>query len=129
MLPHLRILTPPLLRSFTPVLLSIMDLKYPIGKFDFNRPVAPETRPEMIEKIAATPARLREAVGGLSEAQLDTPYRPDGWTVRQLVHHLADSHMNSYMRFRFALTEDEPAVKGYDEAKWAELPDARTAPV
>ena len=106
-----------------------MDLSYPIGKFDFKRPVPPETRPELIEQIAATPARVRESVRGLTEAQLDTPYRPGGWTVRQVVHHLADSHMNSYIRFRLALTENEPPAKGYDQATWAELSDARSAPI
>jgi len=106
-----------------------MDLSYPVGRFDFSQPVAPEARPLLISEIEAAPARLREAVRGLSDEQLDTPYRPGGWTSRQVVHHVADSHMHSYMRFRLALTEHEPAVKGYDQAKWAELPDARTAPV
>ena len=106
-----------------------MDLSYPIGRFEFDKPVAAETRPQLIAEIAAAPARLREAVRGLSDEQLDTPYRPGGWTVRQVVHHVADSHVNSYTRFRLALTEDEPAIKGYDQEKWAELPDARTGPV
>jgi len=106
-----------------------MDLRYPIGRFDFARPVAPEARPELIGQIAAATARFREAVRGLTAEQLDTPYRPDGWTVRQVVHHVADSHMNSYIRFRLALTETNPPAKGYDQATWAELPDARTAPV
>lgn len=106
-----------------------MDLRYPIGPFDIAAPVAPETRPELIDQIATAPARLREAVRGLSGDQLDTPYRPGGWTVRQTVHHVADSHMNSYVRLRLALTEEEPTIKPYDEAKWAELEDARTLPV
>jgi len=106
-----------------------MDLSYPIGRFDFNKPVAAEERAQLIAEIEATPSRLREAVRGLGDEQLDTPYRPGGWTVRQVVHHVADSHMNSYLRFRLALTEEEPAVKGYDQEKWAELPDARTGPV
>jgi len=106
-----------------------MDLSYPIGRFDFHKPVAAETRAQLIAEIEAAPARLREAVRGLGDEQLDTPYRPGGWTVRQVVHHVADSHMNSYMRFRLALTEEEPAVRGYDQEKWAELPDARTSPV
>jgi len=106
-----------------------MDLSYPIGKFDFAKPVAPEERPQLIAEIEAAPAGLREAVRGLSEEQLDTPYRPGGWTVRQVVHHVADSHMNSYIRFRLALTEEEPAVRAYDQGTWAELPDARTGPV
>src|SRR5882672_227047 len=106
-----------------------MDLRYPIGKFDFAAPVPPETRPLLIEQIAAAPAGLRDAVRDLTGEQLDTPYRPGGWTVRQTVHHVADSHMNSYIRLRLALTEDEPAIKPYDEAKWAELVDARALPV
>jgi uncharacterized damage-inducible protein DinB len=106
-----------------------MDLRYPIGRFDFAAPVGPETRPRLIDEIAAAPARLREAVRDLTGEQLDTPYRPDGWTVRQTVHHVADSHMNSYVRLRLALTEEEPAIKAYDERKWAELMDARTLPV
>ena len=106
-----------------------MDLRYPIGAFDTAAPVAPETRPQLIDQIAAAPTRLREAVRGLTNDQLDTPYRPGGWTVRQTVHHVADSHMNSYVRLRLALTEEEPVIKPYDEAKWAELLDARTLPV
>jgi hypothetical protein len=101
-----------------------MDLRYPIGKFERPAAITPELRTEWIDTIAAAPARYRAAVAGLSEAQLDTPYRPDGWTVRQVIHHVADSHMNSFIRFRLALTEDEPAVKPYDEAKWALLKDA-----
>ncbi|MGB9455339.1 MAG: bacillithiol transferase BstA [Bryobacteraceae bacterium] len=106
-----------------------MDLSYPIGKFDFKAAVAPDSRPQLIQEIAATPSLFRNAVAGLDDRQLDTPYRPGGWTVRQVVHHVADSHMNSYIRFRLALTEDSPTVKPYDQAKWAELHDARTAPV
>jgi hypothetical protein len=106
-----------------------MDLSYPIGKFPLPKSVAPEMRPQWIGEIEAAPARFREAVQGLTERQLDTPYRPGGWTVRQVVHHVADSHLNSYVRFRLALTEDEPTIKPYDQAKWAELCDARMAPV
>lgn len=105
-----------------------MDLSYPIGRFDFKATVPAEARPVLIEQIAAAPGLLRQAVAGLDDRQLDTPYRPGGWTVRQVTHHVPDSHMNSYMRFRLALTEDEPTVKPYDEAKWAELHDARTLP-
>ena len=86
-------------------------------------------RRDLIESIARAPAKLRAAVEGLSPEQLDTPYRPDGWTVRQVVHHLPDSHLNAYIRFRLALTEDEPAIKTYEQERWAELEDARTAPV
>lgn len=104
-------------------------LRYPIGKFTFPATVGETERNGWLEAIAATPHQLRTAVAGLNAAQLDTPYRRGGWTVRQVVHHLADSHMNSYVRFRLALTEEEPTIKPYDEARWAELIDARSAPV
>jgi uncharacterized damage-inducible protein DinB len=106
-----------------------MDLRYPIGKFDFDASVAPEMRPLFIDQIASAPTSLRESVRALDDDQLDTPYRPGGWTVRQTVHHVADSHLNSYIRLRLALTEEQPLVKAYDEKKWAELVDARTLPV
>jgi uncharacterized damage-inducible protein DinB len=106
-----------------------MDLSYPIGRFQSPEAVGPEERKQHIATIAALPARLREAVAGLDDAQLDTPYRRGGWTVRQLVHHLADSHVNSYIRFRMALTEEQPGITAYDEKKWAELKDASTLPV
>ena len=106
-----------------------MDLSYPVGKFDWHAPVAPDAIPRLIEQFAAAPGHMREAVRGLTDPQLDTPYRPGGWTVRQVVHHLADSHMNLYIRLRLALTEEEPAIKPYDQDKWANLEDARTLPV
>jgi DinB superfamily len=106
-----------------------MDLSYPIGRFDFKQTVAPSQYPGLIEEIASAPALYREAVRGLDDVQLDTPYRPDGWTVRQTVHHVADSHMNSFLRFRLALTEEAPIIKPYDQAAWGELSDSRTAPV
>jgi uncharacterized damage-inducible protein DinB len=106
-----------------------MDLCYPIGKFDFKQTVASGKYPALIAEIAAAPMLYRDAVRGLDEAQLETPYRPGGWTVRQTVHHVADSHMNSYIRMRLALTENEPVIRRYDQEAWAELPDARTAPV
>jgi hypothetical protein len=102
-----------------------MDLRYPIGKFERPATITPELRTEWISTLEAAPSRLRSAVAGLKDDQLDTPYRPEGWTLRQVVHHVADSHMNSFIRFRLALTEDEPTVKPYDEAKWALLKDAR----
>ncbi|HLK69513.1 MAG TPA: putative metal-dependent hydrolase [Bryobacteraceae bacterium] len=102
-----------------------MDLRFPIGKFDFSAPVAAEDRPRLIDQIEATPAGLRAAVSGLTAEQLDTPYRPGGWSVRQTVHHVADSHINSFVRLRLALTENEPTIKPYDEAKWAELVDVQ----
>ncbi len=105
------------------------DLRYPVGKFKFPETVSAEDRQKFIEQIAETPARLRAAVSGLTGEQLDAPYRPGGWTVRQVVHHVPDSHMHSYARFRLALTEDEPTIKSYKEDRWAELLDARTGPV
>jgi len=106
-----------------------MNLQYPIGKFQWGGAITDEQRQQFIAQIEQAPAQLRQAVAGLSKEQLDTPYRPEGWTVRQVVHHLSDSHMNSYARFRLALTEDEPTIKPYDQARWAALEDARTAPV
>jgi hypothetical protein len=107
----------------------VTDLRYPIGKFEHRGPGTAAQREAWIEDIAALPRRLREAVAGLDDAQLDTPYRPGGWTVRQVVHHLADSHINSYVRFRLAVTEDGPTIKPYQQHLWAELPDARTADI
>jgi len=101
----------------------LMSLKYPIGKFTFNEDVTSEKRNIFIQEIADAPAKLREAVIMLNEQQLDTPYRPDGWTVRQVIHHLPDSHMNAYVRMKLALTEDVPTIKPYEEHKWAELKD------
>ncbi len=106
-----------------------MDLKYPIGRFEFTGPLSEDERLECIRRIEAAPARLRAAVDDLSVEQLDTRYRPGGWTVRQVVHHLPDSHLNSYTRFRLALTENDPTIRAYDEAAWAELHDARSGPV
>src|SRR6202165_6234430 len=106
-----------------------MDLSYPIGKHEHKASLPPVERENAIAQIAAAPKCLRDAVAGLSHQQFDTPYRPGGWTVRQVVHHVPDSHLNSYTRFRLALTEDEPTIKPYHEDRWAELPDARTGPV
>ena len=106
-----------------------MDPRYPIGKFTWSGSSTPEERSHFIEDIAATPQRMRSAVAGLNSTQLDTAYRDGGWTVRQVVHHVPDSHMNSYIRFKFALTEHEPTIKPYDEAVWAQLVDARTGPI
>jgi hypothetical protein len=105
-----------------------MDLRYPIGPFAAPAAHDPALRREAIEDIAACPDRMREAVAGLSDAQLDTPYRPGGWTVRQVTHHIVDSHLNAYVRFKLALTEVEPTLKTYEEAEWARLPDS-TLPV
>jgi len=105
------------------------DLRYPIGKFQKEIELTETRREELIYGLASLPANLRRVVQPLSQQRLDTPYRPGGWTVRQMVHHLPDSHMNAYVRFRLALTEDQPTIKPYDEKQWAELADARTAPI
>lgn len=99
------------------------DLRYPIGPFAVEDPITPARRDGWINEIAEAPAQLRNAVSGLSDAQFDTPYREGGWTLRQVVHHLPDSHLNAYTRFKLALTEDNPTIRPYDEALWAELPD------
>jgi uncharacterized damage-inducible protein DinB len=107
---------------------SMTDLRFPVGKFAYGGKSGAADRRRCIDEIAATPEQLRAAVLGLDQGQLDTPYRPGGWTVRQVVHHLPESHFNSYTRFKLALTEDSPTIKPYDEAAWAELKDSRTAP-
>lgn len=101
------------------------DLRYPIGPFERPGSATTESRAAHIANIKALPAQLRGAVHGLTDAQLDTPYRPGGWTVRQLVHHVADSHVNAYVRIKLALTEQEPTIKPYDENGWAQLADTR----
>lgn len=105
------------------------DLRHPIGKFSRSASLSPQERIATIESISALPKKLRQAVSGLSESQLDTPYRDGGWTVRQTVHHVADSHMQATARLRLALTEDWPTITPYKENLWAELDDARTQPV
>ena len=104
------------------------DIRYPIGEFTLPGPLASQAREDAVDTIEAAPARLRTAVDGLSESQLDTRYRPQGWTLRQVVHHLPDSHVNSYVRLKLALTEDVPGIRTYDEARWAELTDS-SAPI
>jgi uncharacterized damage-inducible protein DinB len=106
-----------------------MDLRYPIGKFKYEKPLTDDERRACIAKIEETPARMRAVVAGLNEEQLDTPYRPDGWTVRQVVHHVPESHLTSYTRFKLAITEDKPTIKPYFEDRWAQLDDARQAPI
>jgi uncharacterized damage-inducible protein DinB len=109
-----------------------MDPRYPIGRFEWDRgrpPLTGAERGRLIEQIAAAPSRLREAVSGLSPEQLDTPYRPEGWTVRQVAHHVPDSHINAYVRFKWSLTETDPAIKIYEESEWAKLEDSKTTPV
>jgi uncharacterized damage-inducible protein DinB len=105
------------------------DPRYPIGEFKRNETIDEQERHALIQQIAEVPALLRAAVLGLTDRQLDTPYREGGWTVRQVVHHLADSHMNAYIRFKLAVTEEHPTIKPYQQQLWAELADAKTAPV
>ena len=105
------------------------DLKFPVGRYKAPATISAEQRAAWIEEMAKLPENLKNAVAGLTDAQLDTPYRQGGWTVRQVAHHVPDSHLNSYTRFRLALTENVPLIKPYDEAAWAELSDAKTAPV
>lgn len=104
------------------------DLRYPIGTFQYSGPMEEADRQQAIATIQSLPASLRAIIEPLGQGQLDTPYRPEGWTVRQVIHHLPDSHLNAYTRFKLALTEDEPTIRPYHEARWAELPDSRAAP-
>jgi hypothetical protein len=108
---------------------SSINSRYPIGTFTFPPTTTEAQRLVWIAEIAEAPAKLRAAVAGLTPAQLDTPYRDGGWTVRQVVHHIPESHMNAYIRFKLALTEDQPTVKTYDEAAWANLADIQSTPV
>ena len=106
------------------------SLRYPTGRFTRpSRPLEGGERRQMIDSIARAPTALRDSVRGMSDTQLDTPYRPGGWTVRQVIHHVPDSHMNAFIRFKLALTEDMPTIKPYDEAAWANLSDARETPI
>jgi hypothetical protein len=105
------------------------DPRYPIGPFEFDGDVSPASRAARIADIAAAPAALRAAVRGLTETQLDTPYRAGGWTVRQVVHHVPDSHMNAYVRMKLCVTEDSPTIKPYNEKAWSQLPDGRDGAV
>jgi uncharacterized damage-inducible protein DinB len=102
------------------------DLRYPIGTFHLPPAVTSQQRLAWIRDVEEHPLQLQRAIHGLSAEQLDTPYRPGGWTVRQVVHHLPDSHLNAYTRIKLALTEETPAIKPYEEARWAELEDSRT---
>jgi uncharacterized damage-inducible protein DinB len=105
------------------------DLRYPAGKFTYDTDATPGKRTAWIRQIAEAPAALRAAVARLTEAQLDMPYRPRGWTARQVVHHVPDSHLNAYIRFKWTLTEDNPTIKPYDQEAWAALADTRLTPV
>lgn len=105
------------------------DLRYPIGNFHMPQEVTAETREKFIPTIERLPEKLREIVEDLSDEQLDTSYRPEGWTIRQLVHHIADSHINSFCRFKFGMSEQTPTIKVYNEAIWAETTDSKTMPI
>jgi len=109
--------------------MTTIDLSYPIGRFQKETNITSERRQALIGGIAQLPVDMRAAVNKLSDQQFDTPYRPGGWTVRQVLHHVPDSHLNAYVRFKLALTESEPTIKPYDEKQWAELADARLTPV
>ena len=115
----------PLLYNLSMSTQPASDLRFPIGKFQWSGANTDADRKRFIDEIAHAPGNLRSAVFGLDDAQLDTPYRPGGWTVRQVVHHVPDSHLNAYIRYKLALTEENPLIKAYDEAAWAELPDSR----
>ncbi|MBZ5505227.1 MAG: putative metal-dependent hydrolase [Acidobacteriia bacterium] len=104
------------------------DPRYPIGRYTPDPNPTPETRNRHIDQIAGLPARMRQAVAGLKTDQIDTPYRDGGWTVRQVVHHVSDSHMNAYIRFKWAMTEDAPTIKAYEESEWAKLKDSQLTP-
>jgi uncharacterized damage-inducible protein DinB len=106
-----------------------MDLRYPIGPFEFDGQPSEQQIKQFISDIEQAPSRLRAALAGLSEQQLETPYRPGGWTLRQVVHHVPESHMNAYVRMKLALTEESPTIKPYDEARWAETADVRGTPI
>jgi len=106
-----------------------MDPRYPIGKFQMPSNITPTLRKQAIDDIAAAPANFRAAFKGLNDSQLDTPYREGGWTLRQVAHHVPDSHLNAYCRLKFALTEDKPTIKPYDENLWAHLGDTKATPV
>jgi uncharacterized damage-inducible protein DinB len=105
------------------------DLSYPIGKFHYEGVPTEQQRQAFLDEIAQAPAKLRAAAKGLNDAQLDAPYRPGGWTVRQVVHHVPDSHLNSYIRCKLALTEEDPTIKPYAEDRWAELADSKATPI
>jgi hypothetical protein len=105
------------------------DVRFPIGPYRFEGAISEQQRMDWIADIADLPARLSAALEGLNAEQLDTPYRPDGWTVRQVTHHIADSHLNSFMRFKLALTEEQPAIRPYFEDRWALLADSAQAPL
>ena len=108
--------------------ITLENLKYPIGKFDWMQDVSKADRDQAVQVITLFPSKIRDAVESLNDTQLNTKYRPEGWTIRQVVHHVADSHMNAYIRFKWALTEDKPIIKAYDQTAWAKLSDSKLDP-
>jgi hypothetical protein len=109
---------------------DVDKLRYPVGKMPrATAPLEPAARAVLIRTIEQTPARFRSLVGGVPDARLDTPYRPGGWTIRQVVHHVPESHMNAYIRMKLAVTEEAPTIRTYEEKRWAELPDAKSGPI
>lgn len=107
---------------------NIDILKFPLGRFDWSRKVSARDRKKALRTIKRFPVQIKKAIKGLNEEQLNTSYRPEGWTIRQVVHHCADSHMNAYIRFKLALTEERPTIKPYDQTEWAKLPDSKLDP-
>jgi len=116
-------------QSLTPLEVAVTDLRYPVGKFTPPASISESQRTTLIDDVSRAPAALRAAVAGLTPGQLDTPYRPGGWTVRQVVHHVPDSHINAYVRFKQALSERTPTIKPYDQDVWVTLPDTAATPV
>jgi len=110
-------------------MMNLEKLKYPIGKFVIPELITPNDRTDYIKDLEMLPQQIKNVVEGLDDRQLDTPYRPEGWTIRQVVHHLPDSHLNSYIRYKWTLTEDQPLIKAYNQKEWALLPDGKSAPI
>ncbi len=108
---------------------NMENLSYPIGQFEIDKDITKEKRERWIEDIERAPTQLNNVVDGLTTEQIDTPYRPGGWTVRQVVHHLPESHLNAYTRFKIVVTEEEPTIRTYDQTRWAEILDAKTTPI
>src|SRR5262245_12260377 len=117
------------LSSMRATIARMDDLRYPVGKFTAQPALTPDVRRTLIRQIKDTPAAMRQAVAGLSERQLETPYRPGGWTIRQVAHHVPDSHMNAYIRCKLALTENNPTIRPYNETEWAKVADTAKTPV
>ena len=108
---------------------ELEPFRFPIGRFSLPTDITKEDREKWIDNLKSLPQKMRNAAQSLSTEQLNTPYRPEGWTVRQLIHHVVDSHLNSYIRFKWALTEDSPTIKAYNQSDWANLPDSLEGPI